>query len=119
MASLHLAVDQVISIKRPSDTVLAPALSLVSSMVAKLASLLCPRDSKEEIKQALERAASDSRFLAQLTDQGSKALQGYRLSREEQAALISGDINWVEAHVGKLDARSRTWFQCRLQQESW
>ena len=119
MASLHLAVEQTISIRRPSDTVLAPVLSLVSSMVAKLASLLRPRDSKEEIKQVLERAASDSRFLAQLTDQGSKALQDYRLTGQEKAAIVSGDINWVEGHVGKLDARSRTWFQCRLQQESW
>jgi hypothetical protein len=73
----------------------------------------------EEILRVLDRAASDDRFIAQLTCQGSRALQGYNLTAEEKAALLSGDISWIEAHVGKLDRRMRTWLECRLQQEIW
>jgi hypothetical protein len=73
----------------------------------------------KEILKVLRRAASEDRFIARLTDQGSKALREYNLSRKAKAALLSGDIRWVEARVGKLNARLRTWFDCRLQQEVW
>ena len=73
----------------------------------------------EEILRVLERAADDVRFIAQLTHDGTRALQGYDLTEEAEAALLSGDIRWIEARVGKLDARLRTWLDCRLQQEIW
>jgi hypothetical protein len=73
----------------------------------------------KEILAVLRRAAADDKFIARLTDQGSNALQEYNLSRKARAALLSGDIRWVEARVGKLSARLRTWFDCRLQQEIW
>ncbi len=72
-----------------------------------------------EILRVLERAAVDNKFIAQLTNHGSKALQKYRLSRQAKAALVSGDIRWVEGRVGKLNALQRTWLDCRLQQEIW
>lgn len=74
---------------------------------------------RKEILRVLDRAAGDNDFIAQLTYWGSEALQGYYLNSEAKAALLSGDIRWIEAHVGKLDARSSTWLQCRLQQEIW
>ena len=74
---------------------------------------------REEILRVLERAAADNSFIAQLTYQGDEALQGYDLTWQEKAALLSGDIRWVEARLGKLDARLRTWLDCRLQQEMW
>jgi hypothetical protein len=74
---------------------------------------------KEAIMKVLKRATDDPAFIAQLTYQGSKALSGYNLTLEEKAALLSGDINWMEAHVGKLDERLDTWLWCRLQQEIW
>jgi hypothetical protein len=74
---------------------------------------------KDNILRVLKRAAADDDFIAQLTYQGSKALRGYNLSKEAKAALLSGDIAWVEAYVGRLSARLRTWFDCRLQQEIW
>jgi hypothetical protein len=73
----------------------------------------------KEILKVLKRAATDDRFIARLTEQSSKALRGYNLSRRAKAALMSGDIRWVEARVGKLNKRLRTWFDCRLQQEIW
>lgn len=72
-----------------------------------------------EILKVLDRAADDDNFIAQLTYHGSEALQGYNLTMEEKAALLSGDIGWIEARVGKLDARLRAWLECRLQQEIW
>lgn len=77
------------------------------------------KDRRKEILRVLERAAQDNDFIAQLTHQGQKALQAYNLSWRERAALLSGDTRWIEAHVGKLDARQRTWLDCRLQQEKW
>jgi hypothetical protein len=35
------------------------------------------------------------------------------------AALSSGDVCLIEAHISKLDKRLRTWLDCRLQQEKW
>jgi len=71
------------------------------------------------ILDVLDRASQDDRFIAQLTHRGSKALSQYDLTWQERAALLSGDIRWIEAHVGKLKTRQRTWLECRLQQEIW
>ena len=73
----------------------------------------------EELVRVLERAAEDDAFIAQLTYHGSAALQEYRLSTKAKAALLSGDVGWIEARVGKLNRRLRTWLDCRLQQEIW
>jgi hypothetical protein len=73
----------------------------------------------EEIVRVLVRAAEDNRFIAHLTYQGDEALQDYDLTWREKAALLSGDLGWIEAHLGKLNARLRTWPDCRLQQEIW
>ena len=77
------------------------------------------QESDDEILRVLDRAAHDNGFIAELTHRGSKALEGYGLTLKAKAALLSGDIRWIEAHVGKLDARLRTWPDCRLQQEIW
>lgn len=75
--------------------------------------------SKEAMLEVLGKAADDSAFLGQLADDPSKALNGYDLTWEEKAALASGDIRWVEAHVGKLNNHLATWLKCRLEQEKW
>ncbi len=74
---------------------------------------------KHEILRVLERAANDDGFIAQMTYRGDVALRGYRLSAQEKAALLSGDIGWIEARIGKLTSRQSTWLWCRLQQEIW
>ena len=80
---------------------------------------LSDRESDTEILKVLERAAGDNSFIAQLTNQGAKALEPYKLSLQAKAALLSGDLRWIEARLGKLDARLRTWLDCRLGQEIW
>jgi hypothetical protein len=74
---------------------------------------------REEIVRVLVRAAEDDSFIARLTYQGDQALQSYDLTWREKAALLSGDIRWIERHLGKLNTRLRTWLDCRLQQEIW
>jgi hypothetical protein len=74
---------------------------------------------RREILSVLERAARDNHFIAQLTDHGQEALRRYNLSWQEKAALLSGDIRWIEASLGRLNARQRTWLDCRLEQEKW
>jgi hypothetical protein len=77
-------------------------------------------EGREAILAVLERAADDSRFLAQLADNPHEALSGYyTLTSEELAALASGDIKKIESWVGKLDQRHATWLWCRLSQEKW
>lgn len=75
---------------------------------------------REVILEVLARAADDSEFLAQLADNPGEALaEYYTLTKEELAALISGDIKKIEQWVGKLDKRHATWLWCRLSQEKW
>ena len=74
---------------------------------------------RSEMLAVLERAADDPGFIAQLTQRGSAALADYDLSWREKAALLSGDIKWIERQLGALDTRLCTWLNCRLQQERW
>lgn len=75
--------------------------------------------SKEAVLALLGKAAEDTGFIGRLTDDFAETVKDYDLDPEERAALASGDIRWIEAHVGKLDDRLRTWLDCRLQQEIW
>ena len=80
---------------------------------------LWEQESNHDVLKVLDRAADDNSFIAALTHRGSDALEGYHLTAEAKAALLSGDIRWIEAHVGKLSERQQTWLWCRLGQEVW
>jgi len=65
--------------------------------------------SKEAVLAVLERAAEDTTFFGQLSEEYAKALEGYDLTQEEQVALATGDVRWVETHINrKLDERLMT-----------
>ena len=74
---------------------------------------------KEEVLKVLNRAAQDDKFWAELIEFGSKALENYRLSSEAKAAIISGDVNWIEKHVGKLNYKELLYLKHRLEAERW
>ncbi len=75
---------------------------------------------RHELLAVLGRAADDSEFLARLAEDPHEALnEYYTLSSEERAALASGDIQKIEAWVGKLDKKLATWLWCRLSQEKY
>jgi hypothetical protein len=67
----------------------------------------------------LAKARDDSTFLAQLSENPDKTLEGYSLTNEAKAALASGDLHWLESKVGFLDEPLRTWLISRLSQEKW
>jgi molybdenum-dependent DNA-binding transcriptional regulator ModE len=75
--------------------------------------------SRQAVLDVLGRAGRDNGFIGQLTDEGSRALKGYSLTADEAGALVSGDIRWLEAHVGKLNEVLSAWPNCRLQQAIW
>lgn len=74
---------------------------------------------KEEIVKVLERAATDSEFVANLLYHGPEALEGYNLTGPEKLALLTGDTPWIEQHVGKLTEQQRRWLDQRLSAEIW
>jgi len=47
--------------------------------------------SRKAVIEILERASCEDQFIAQLTEQGSKALEEYDLTWEEKAALVKGN----------------------------
>jgi formate/nitrite transporter len=67
----------------------------------------------------LAKARDNDVFLAQLSENPDKALEGYSLSNDAKAALASGDLRWLESRVGFLDEPLRTWLSSRLSQEKW
>jgi DNA-binding NtrC family response regulator len=74
---------------------------------------------KEEMLKVLERAASDSEFIANLLYQGADALEEYDLTGPEKLAILTGDIEWIEQQIGALTANQKRWLEQRLSAEIW
>ncbi|MEE4607814.1 MAG: response regulator [Desulfobacteraceae bacterium] len=74
---------------------------------------------KEEILKVLERAATDYMLVYNLLHYGAEALDDTNLTAAEKLAVLSGDIQWIEAHVGELNATQRKWLEGRLSAEIW
>jgi DNA-binding NtrC family response regulator len=74
---------------------------------------------KEELLKVLERASSDSDFIADLLYEGADALEEYDLTGPEKLAILTGDIEWIEAQIGALTADQKRWLEQRLSAEIW
>ncbi|MFO8164269.1 MAG: response regulator [Thermodesulfobacteriota bacterium] len=74
---------------------------------------------KDEMIRILERAASDSEFIAQLLYKGADALEEYDLTGPEKLALLTGDIEWIDKNIGPLKPNQRLWLEQRLSAEIW
>ena len=74
---------------------------------------------KEEMLKVLERAASDSEFIANLLYQGADALEEYELTGPEKLSILTGDIEWIEEQIGSLTANQKRWLEQRLSAEIW
>jgi DNA-binding NtrC family response regulator len=74
---------------------------------------------KEEMLKVLERAATDNDFIATLFYHGADALEGYTLTGPEKLALLTGDIHWIEEHIGALTTLQKRWLEQRLCVEIW
>jgi FixJ family two-component response regulator len=71
------------------------------------------------VKEVLRLAPRDNTFAWDLLTKGSRVLSGYALSSEAKAAIVSGDIAWVERECGELTDEERRWLQQRLEAETW
>jgi hypothetical protein len=74
---------------------------------------------KEEMIKVLERAAYDNELVYNLLFHGSEALEGYDLTGPEKLAVLTGDIAWIEKHVGPLTPVQRKWLEQRESAEIW
>ena len=72
-----------------------------------------------EILRVLERAAREGNFTADLFYNGANALDEYDLTGAEKLAILTGDINWIEEHIGPLSGEKRRWLEQRLSAEIW
>ena len=74
---------------------------------------------KEEVIRVLERAAADEQFTADLLYKGADALEDYDLTGSEKLAVLTGDLQWIEEHIGPLKPNQRRWLEQRLGTEIW
>jgi len=74
---------------------------------------------KREVSQILNRTAEDSEFWKDLMENGSIALEEYQLSMEAKAAIVSGDLKWINENVGELTQKQLMFIYKRLEREAW
>jgi DNA-binding NtrC family response regulator len=72
---------------------------------------------KEEIVRVLDRAATDGEFVYRLLHQWADALEEYDLNNAEKLALLTGDLEWIEKHLGDLTAKQKRWLEKPLSRE--
>ena len=74
---------------------------------------------KREVMRVLNRTSEDEEFWTELMEGGSQALEGYHLSNDAKAAIASGDLNWLNKHVGELTQKQLMYIYKRLEREAW
>ena len=93
----------------------ASALDIAATQVPEEQALV----HKEEIIKVLERASSHNEFIANLLYHGVDALEEYDLTGPEKLALLTGDVEWIEKHIGPLTPNQKRWLEQRLSAEIW
>jgi DNA-binding NtrC family response regulator len=74
---------------------------------------------KREVIRVLNRTADDMAFWNDLMEHGCVALDEYDLSHEARAAIASGDLTWLNTHVGELTQKQLMFIFKRLEREAW
>jgi DNA-binding response OmpR family regulator len=74
---------------------------------------------KREVVAVLERTRRDEVFWKALMERGSEVLEGRRLTAEAKAALVSGDLQWIQKHIGPLSEEQLRFIHKRLEREAW
>ena len=73
----------------------------------------------EQVKKVLRMASSDEGFGRRLLFEGSRVLSGFPLSDPAKAAIVSGDVAWIEKRCGELSPEESRWLARRLEAEIW
>ena len=74
---------------------------------------------EEEVIKVLERGIKDANFTESIYQNGVDALENYNLTGPEKLAILTGDIAWIEHHVGRLPDEQKQWLYDRLSGEIW
>lgn len=74
---------------------------------------------KREVINVLNRTASDEFFWRDIMENGSEALKDYPLRDEAKAAIISGDLRWLNENVGELTQKQLMFIYRRGEREIW
>ncbi|UCB45030.1 MAG: response regulator [Spirochaetota bacterium] len=74
---------------------------------------------EEEVIKVLERGIKDANFTESIYQNGVDALENYNLTGPEKLAILTGDIAWIEHHVGRLPDEQKQWLFDRLSGEIW
>jgi DNA-binding NtrC family response regulator len=105
------AVEKAIKVKKeaavPKEKI-APAVSEQDRLIQR-----------REVSRVLDRTAQDRAFWRELMEMGSQALRGYHLSNEAKAAIVSGDLRWINQNVGELTQKQLMFIYKRLEREAW
>ncbi len=77
--------------------------------------------SKEAVLAVLKKATEDGGFFGQLAEDFATALKEYDLTPQETVAIGTGDVGWIESHIGvRVDEQSMEWvFIPLLSRERW
>ena len=57
---------------------------------------------KREVFRVLSRTSEDQDFRRALMDLQTEALEAYNLSSEAKTAILTGDLKWLNEHIGEL-----------------
>lgn len=74
---------------------------------------------QDEILRFLDQVATDQNLNYELMHGGSDALEGFDLTGPEKLAILTADIDWIEKHVGQLNAARRKWLESRRDADIW
>jgi DNA-binding response OmpR family regulator len=74
---------------------------------------------KREVLNVLNRTYDDHDFWNELMENRQEALEDYQLSKEARTAILSGDLNWINSHVGELNQKQLMFIFKRLESEVW
>jgi glycine cleavage system H lipoate-binding protein len=75
------------------------------SEAARIATEVDPEElftQRREVFRILNRTAEDKEFLSALRDMQPEALETYKLSPAAESAILSGDLKWLNEHIGEL-----------------
>jgi YesN/AraC family two-component response regulator len=58
---------------------------------------------KREVATVLDKAVQDKAFRQDLVEKGFEALASYQISNDTKTAIVSGDLEWINENIGRLD----------------
>ncbi|RMG55512.1 MAG: response regulator [Bacteroidetes bacterium] len=72
-----------------------------------------------EVMRVLNRTADDKGFWNALMESGVEALSEYNLSAQAKTAIITGDLSWINKHIGELTQKQLLFLYRRMEMETW